>query len=252
MIIAHLQNRFTLSITSQLSIKTFSKGAAFTVLKMKYHEIVISLLIIAFSTTALASGTRDLGWTDLVKQISFEDPFEALTSEQLSQLGLYARIRSLLENSPDRVSESMQQEATEVEQLLRSAGIDIEGLLAQREEIKELRKQSAFAVVEKLDGQHIRMPGFALPLEFSGSKITEFLLVPWVGACIHTPPPPPNQIVFVTIEDGFESKGQFTPVWVSGEMKVQSATKDLYLVDGSAGIDTGYTLIAQSVSDYRK
>jgi len=219
---------------------------------MKHLKIVISLLIIALSTTALATGMRELEWSDLIKQITFEDPFEALTSEQLSRLGLYARVKSLIGNSPDRVSEAMQQEADEAEQLLRVDGIDIEGLLAKRSEIKSLRKKSAYAVVDDLDGQHIRMPGFALPLEFSGSKITEFLLVPWVGACIHTPPPPPNQIVFVSIEEGFESKGQFTPVWVSGEMRVQPATKYLYLVDGSAGIDTGYTLIAQSVSDYKQ
>lgn len=195
---------------------------------------------------------RELGWSDLIKQVAFEDPFEALTPEQLSRLGLYARLKSLVENAPDRVSEAMQQEADDAERLLRADGINIEDLLAKRAEIKALRRQSAYAVVNGLDGQHIRMPGYALPLGFSGSKITEFLLVPWVGACIHTPPPPPNQIVYVSIEEGFKSNGPFTPVWVSGEMKVQPVTKDLYLVDGSAGIDTGYTLIAQSVSAYKK
>ena len=53
-----------------------------------------------------------------------------------------------------------------------------------------------------LDGKTIRIPGYVLPLEFSGSKVTEFLLVPWVGACIHTPPPEPNQIVYVKARQG--------------------------------------------------
>ena len=83
---------------------------------MKHLKIVISLLIIAFSTTALATGTRELEWSDLIKEITFEDPFEALTSEQLSRLGLYARVKSLIGNSPDRVSEAMQKEADEAEQ----------------------------------------------------------------------------------------------------------------------------------------
>ena len=70
---------------------------------------------------------------------------------------------------------------------------------------------------EDLNGQQVRMPGYVLPLEFSGTKITEFLLVPWVGACIHTSPPPPNQIVNVKFDGGIEIKGQFAPMWVTGE-----------------------------------
>jgi len=103
-----------------------------------------------------------------------------------------------------------------------------------------------------LDGVRIRMPGYALPLEYDGKIVTEFLLVPWVGACIHTPPPPPNQIVYVKSDKGIEKAGRFTPVWVTGEMTIESATKSLFLVDGSAGIDVGYSLKANLVEPYRK
>ena len=51
------------------------------------------------------------------------------------------------------------------------------------------------------------MPGYLLPLEFSGKLVSEFLLVPWVGACIHTPPPPPNQIVHVKTDKPIELAG---------------------------------------------
>jgi hypothetical protein len=135
---------------------------------------------------------------------------------------------------------------------VEKAGVDIDGLLAKRAEIRELRRQRAHAVVEDLSGQQVRMPGYALPLEYSGTQITEFLLVPWVGACIHTPPPPPNQIVYVKLEKGIENAGQFTPVWVTGEMAVKAATKNLYLVDGSSGIDVGYSLEASQVEPYKK
>ena len=79
-----------------------------------------------------------------------------------------------------------------------------------------------------------------------------FLLVPWVGACIHTPPPPPNQIVFVQTAEGIDNHGQFTPVWVSGVMAVKAATKDLFLVDGSTGINVGYRLTEARVEPYKQ
>lgn len=53
-------------------------------------------------------------------------------------------------------------------------------------------------VVKALDGQNIRLPGYIVPLEVSEEgRTTEFLLVPYFGACIHVPPPPSNQIVHV-------------------------------------------------------
>jgi hypothetical protein len=90
-------------------------------------------------------------------------------------------------------------------------------------------------------------PGYALPLEYSGTQITEFLLAPWIGACIHTPPSPPNQIVYVKLDEGIENRGRFTPKWVAGEMTVKAAKKNLYLVDGSSGINVGYSMRASLV-----
>ena len=133
---------------------------------------------------------------------------------------------------------------------LEAADIDIDGLLARRAEIRALREQRAVGVVDDLDGRQVSMPGYALPLEFSGTKLTEFLLVPWVGACIHTPPPPPNQIVYVKSEDGIEIQGRFSPVVVKGAMSVKPASKELFLMDGTATIDVGYSLQASAVEAY--
>ena len=79
------------------------------------------------------------------------------------------------------------------------------------------------------------MPGYLLPLEFDGTAVTEFLLVPYVGACIHTPPPPPNQIVHVHAEPGFETEELYMPVWVTGQMSTEGSTENLNYVDGGRG-----------------
>ena len=76
-----------------------------------------------------------------------------------------------------------------------------------------------FSVEEALIGETVRMPGFILPLDYQpGGEIDEFLLVPYFGACIHTPPPPPNQIVYVTLDTPIRVDRLWDPIWATGEL----------------------------------
>ena len=84
-------------------------------------------------------------------------------------------------------------------------------------------------VVTALDGAQIRLPGFAVPLETDGEIATRFLLVPYVGACIHVPPPPLNQTVLVEAPKGARIRHVFDPVWVTGRLTAVSYTHlDVY------------------------
>ena len=98
---------------------------------------------------------------------------------------------------------------------------------------------AAPAVVSELDGQRVRIGGYVVALDFDATKIKEFLLVPFVGACIHVPPPPPNQIIYVKAADGFEVNGQFDPVYVTGTLKTARQFTGLAA--------TGYTMEAEKV-----
>ena len=85
-----------------------------------------------------------------------------------------------------------------------------------------------FNVVESLDGEKIRLPGYIVPLDFSAkSEHEEFLLVPYFGACLHTPPPPPNQIIFVKASPAATIPDINEPVWLEGTMKTGKFTSDL-------------------------
>lgn len=95
------------------------------------------------------------------------------------------------------------------------------------------------AVVQELDGQRVRIGGYVVALDFDATQIKEFLLVPFVGACIHVPPPPPNQIVYVKADKGFEVKGQFDPVYVTGTIRTARQFTGLAA--------TGYTMEAETV-----
>jgi len=72
-----------------------------------------------------------------------------------------------------------------------------------------------------LDGRRVRMPGFMVPLEDTAVEVTEFLLVPYFGACIHYPPPPPNQMVYVRMQSDERTRVSFWhPLWVEGRLEI--------------------------------
>ncbi|RKF13278.1 DUF3299 domain-containing protein [Alginatibacterium sediminis] len=82
--------------------------------------------------------------------------------------------------------------------------------------------QSAVVSINKdIVGKDIRIPGFVVPLETKGELITEFLLVPYMGACIHYPPPPANQIVYVQSDEGVMLEDIWEPVWIEGRLETQ-------------------------------
>lgn len=77
--------------------------------------------------------------------------------------------------------------------------------------------------VRQLQGKTVSIPGFMVPLEDDAQEVTEFLLVPYAGACIHVPPPPPNQMVYVQLANGGKAKMSFTePIVVTGTLKISN------------------------------
>lgn len=74
-------------------------------------------------------------------------------------------------------------------------------------------------------GKDVMIPGFIVPLEDFANSASEFLLVPYVGACVHTPAPPPNQLVSVKIRgDRKVTFGLWEPIWLHGELLVEQTT----------------------------
>lgn len=96
-----------------------------------------------------------------------------------------------------------------------------------------------FNVVKELDGRTVRIPGYVVPFDFNAeAKYQEFLLVPYFGACLHTPPPPPNQIVFVKSESGVTVEDIYEPVWVEGVLKTGEFSSDLASTAYELQLDT--------------
>lgn len=171
--------------------------------------LAAALITLAAPFQAASEETRTLTWEDLMPT-GWEpfDPYNDLTENQLDQLS------ELMDGSPEQ------------QRLLNEfAG----------------PKMSA-PVVGALNNQRVRLPGFVVPMDFAGTKVTEFLLVPYVGACIHVPPPPSNQIVYVKSETAYTINELFDPVWVTGTLKTETFLNELG--------DAGYTLQASAIEVY--
>lgn len=100
------------------------------------------------------------------------------------------------------------------------------------------------AAALQLAGKRVSIPGFMVPLEDDLDTVTEFLLVPYAGACIHVPPPPPNQIVYVKMEKNAKVQVTFTdPILVTGTLRIST-------VQSPYG-DVSYDLSGESVVPYQ-
>ena len=201
---------------------------------------------------AYAEEPRTLGWEELSVKVSAADnPFATLSTDQLLALSDVAGLRNRKARGVTLTPEEVAVEKKALTRL-KQDGVDVDGLLAKRDAIAEKKRAAASAVNPAIDGKMIRIPGYVLPLEFSGTKVTEFLLVPWVGACIHTPPPEPNQIVYVKPDKAFEIRRMFDAVWVTGRIAATGSKRSVEIVDGSADIDVGYSLRASLVEPYQE
>lgn len=169
---------------------------------------VAAILLLSTPGFAVADDPRTLEWDDLIPEsFSFDDLFE--------ETDLDVDIDTLDDNDPRA----------------------IEAMEAVREQL------DAAPVVDTLDGQRVRLPGFVVPLEGNRNEVSEFLLVPYFGACIHVPPPPANQIVYVTTgEEPASIRGTFDTVWVTGTMHTERTRQE----KGTAG----YTIRAEDVAPY--
>ncbi|AIW15187.1 DUF3299 domain-containing protein [Vibrio tubiashii] len=98
------------------------------------------------------------------------------------------------------------------------------------------------SVRQELNGSKVKIPGFVIPLEGDANMVTEFLLVPYFGACIHVPPPPPNQIIYVNFPKGAPVQQLWDVVYVIGTLKTETVSHEL--------AQTGYVIQGTEIAEY--
>lgn len=108
----------------------------------------------------------------------------------------------------------------------------IDGIKQMKSEDEKAKRfydalQSA-EVMPEFNDKNIRIPGFIVPLvSDEEQRVTEFFIVPYFGACLHLPPPPPNQIIYAKTAEGVELETLSMPFWFEGNIKIESHDNDL-------------------------
>lgn len=160
------------------------------------------------SVQAAQSAYRELDWIDLL-------PADDLAS---------------LEDRPeilDTIEEGSGTDAASISALMEGQ----KGKLSAKEMAHLQRYQAALQSVQTRSdvlNQPVKVPGFVVPLEYDDKqRITELFLVPFFGACIHVPPPPPNQIIHVRLNKPVQLESLYDPVWLEGSLSAGNTTTEL-------------------------
>ena len=160
----------------------------------------------AEANDAAARGYREIGWEELMP-----------------------------EGEEERLAQLYQQQMA----MLYSGGPIMEGSAAD-----VMVQIGTFNTVKELNETKIRIPGYTVPFEFgANAEISEFLLVPYFGACLHAPPPPPNQTVFAMSDEPIRLRDLAQAVWIEGTMYTQTQESEL--------ADAAYTLRVEKVEPYQ-
>ena len=159
----------------------------------------------AAASELMSRGVREIGWEELMP-----------------------------EGEEERLAQLYQQQMS----MLYSGGPIAEGSAGD-----QMIQIGTFNTVKELNETKVRIPGYTVPFEFgANAEITEFLLVPYYGACLHAPPPPPNQTIFAMTEEPIKLRNLAQAVWIEGTMYTQTQESEL--------ADAAYTIRVDKVETY--
>lgn len=109
----------------------------------------------------------------------------------------------------------------EVDALMEAPTVIHEGTFKQQQ-------TGSFRAIQELDGLKVKIAGYIVPVEVDGdSRMSEFFIVPYFGACIHVPPPPPNQIILARLAKPIPVTEIYDAYWIEGTLNVEKAENDI-------------------------
>lgn len=211
--------------------------------KRGYINMTSKLLSLLFLIVSTQSLCQTLTWSDLLPKLpALDDPFLALTQDQLYLVSMVSRY-----NEINDLTETQRASRKNITEQLGREGIDVYALLSVREHVKTKRMERLLTPNKDILGKASKLPGFIIPIRLNGVLVTEFFLVPTAGACIHTPPPPPNQIVLVSYPEGIELPSLYEAFWIQGTLVSETEESSVSFSDGYSNIQSIYKLTAKNI-----
>jgi hypothetical protein len=185
----------------------------------------------------------ELDWDSLRPAVApVDNPFERLTPQQTDWITEIALGRLMQARGRPASAEASARQAA-LSTRLAAEGLDAEELLRQRDALIAQRRAAAQAPVPAVAGREVRLVGYLVPASADGSTVTDWLFVPWAGACSHTALPA-NQIVRIPAKDLGEADRHGTPPLVlTGRIDVHEQESQLRLVDGELLLRSAYVVV---------
>ena len=179
------------------------------------------------------------------------DPFAGLPDAQLDALTQLVRLDAAMaagtagQGSAERLA-ALRQQRLQQRQALLAQAVAVDDLLAARLSLIEQRRAQAEHTGRLPDGESVTITGYLLPVPALSTTATtaaaEYLLLPWLGACSHTPPPPPNQVIRLSGIESATALDARQRVRVTGKLRVQRQVLTLNLVDGEVSVRSAYAV----------
>ena len=184
-------------------------------------NILKTVFLTAF-TAALLSGCSNTDPAD-ADSAAANSPATEIIWEDLMPEGEDEILENLYMEFYEDFDRKMMQNSTSL-----SGAADVPAMVAEGSANDTMEQIGTYNVVADLNGERVRVPGYVVPFDFNAdAEHTEFLLVPYFGACLHTPPPPPNQIIFVTSKSAVKIENIEEPVWLEGTLTTGEFQSDL-------------------------
>lgn len=193
-----------------------------------------------------ASDLQAIPWGSLIAPgvTEFEDPFAQLDSDQLFLLSGWASLKEQEETAS--LTHQQQDTLASIEVSLLGQGVNIDGLMARRWEVAELRRAAAVSPNPDLDDVTLSISGFVIPAPRLEDGRMLFYLAEEEGVFVDLPAPVQNQLVQVVF-DGNVDIYLYQPVKVTGRMKIEITDRKMWFFGGEIPIISAYTLDAGAV-----
>ncbi len=171
------------------------------------------LILFCFCISSIyAQGYQSIEWKDLEGKVeAYDDPFEKLSEDILYNLSIVYEVQNM---DASQVDKDLQEEMAEAKQFLNKEKIDIKYYF------DKIREKESKQTNSTLDNKKIELNGFSLALGLKEGKIQEFLFVPYIGACIHSPAPPLNQILYVKSSKPVKVEDRYEPLTIKGTLQI--------------------------------
>ncbi|RDX33591.1 DUF3299 domain-containing protein [Arcobacter sp. HD9-500m-PIT-SAG02] len=207
------------------------------------------LIILCFCISIVyAQGYQAINWEDLEGKVeAYDDPFEKLSEDQMYNLSVLYEVQQM---DASQVDKYLLEDMAEAKQSLEKDKIDVKYYFDQAERIAKKREKESKLTNSTLNNKKVKLSGFSLALGLNEGKIQEFLFVPYIGACIHSPAPPLNQILYVKSLKPVKVDDRFEPLTIKGTLQIKKNKNKLFLTDGEDEVESAYTFLADEIKPY--